>query len=80
MGAKKPVRRVPAPAGQAPATLMGNQDTGRKGDGTGHLKQRQMTFWVTDEQRERIRSYAREHDMSVSRLIVEGLEMRMKLE
>jgi hypothetical protein len=36
-----------------------------------------VTFWVTDEQKQAINAYAADHNMTVSRLIIEGLEMRM---
>lgn len=60
-------------------TLMGNQDTVNKGDSTNSRKKGKcITFWVTDEQKAEISAFAAEHNTTVSRLIVEGLEMRMK--
>lgn len=60
------------------STLMGNQDTVNKGDSTNTRKKGKcITFWVTPEQKSEISAYAAEHNTTVSRLIVEGLEMRM---
>lgn len=57
---------------------MGNQDTVNKGDSTStRKKDKCITFWVTDAQKAEISAYAAEHNTTVSRLIVEGLEMRM---
>ena len=78
MPTKKPVRRVPMPS-EARETLMGNQDLRGKGDSTAEQK-KMLSFWVTLEQRDEIKSYAQRHHMSMSRLIIEGLEMRMKQE
>ncbi len=82
MASKKPQRRIPAstPGKEAPATLMGNQDVKRKGDTGGNRKSAQMTFWVTPARKAEIAAYAAAHEMSVSRLIIEGLEMRMRQE
>lgn len=81
MATKRPERRMPNAADKpAKKTLMDNQDTTGKGDSSAHKKTRQMTFWVTEGQRARIKKYAQQHDMSVSRLVIEGLEMRMKRE
>lgn len=77
MATKRPVRRTSAPTA-AGATLMGNQDTRGKGDSTSRRKSKCITFWVTDEQKREVSAYAADHGMTVSRLIVEGLEMRMK--
>lgn len=80
MPAKRPVRRMPAVATEAPATLMGNQDLRHKGDSTNanaRKKGKCVTFWVTDEKKAEISAYAAEHDTTVSRLILEGLELRM---
>ncbi len=76
MPTKRPVRRT-APAGAASKTLMGNQDTRGKGDSTARKKGKCITFWVTEEQKQEISAYAAEHNTTVSRLIIEGLEMRM---
>lgn len=57
--------------------LMDNQDTRGKGDSLSRDRV-QVTFWVTPERREEMREWAAEHEMTVSRLIVEGVEMRMK--
>ncbi len=77
MATKRPVRRVSAPTDSS-ATLMGNQDLRHKGDSTTQRKKGKcITFWVTDEQKAEISSYAAEHNTTVSRLIVEGLELRM---
>lgn len=62
----------------ASMTLMGNQDTRGKGDSTSRKKGKCITFWVTDEQKQEISSYAADHNVTVSRLIIEGLEMRMQ--
>lgn len=77
MATKRPVRRTATPA-RAAETLMGNQDTRHKGDSTARKKGKCVTFWVTDEQKQEISAYAAEHNTTVSRLIIEGLEMRMK--
>lgn len=78
MPAKRPVRRMVVPDEAAP-TLMANQDTRHKGDSTNTRKKGKcITFWVTDEQKTEISAYAAEHNTTVSRLIVEGLELRMK--
>lgn len=69
---------VPA---EAASTLMGNQDTVHKGDSTSTRKKGKcITFWVTDEQKAEISTYAAAHNTTVSRLIIEGLEMRMNRE
>ena len=78
MPAKRPVRRMKVPQEPAPP-LMANQDLRHKGDSTSSRKKGKcITFWVTDEQKAEISAYAAEHNTTVSRLIVEGLEMRMK--
>lgn len=77
MATKKPVRRTSIPS-TASKTLMGNQDLRGKGDSTSTRKKGKcITFWVTEEQKAEISAYAAEHNTTVSRLIVEGLEMRM---
>lgn len=76
MATKKPVRRMVA--SKPSETLMGNQDTRHKGDSTNRKKGKCVTFWVTEEQKQAISSYASDHNMTVSRLIIEGLEMRMR--
>lgn len=62
----------------ASMTLMGNQDTRGKGDSTSRKKGKCITFWVTEEQKQEISSYAADHNVTISRLIIEGLEMRMQ--
>lgn len=79
MATKRPVRRTVASSSPSP-TLMGNQDTQNKGDSTARKKGKCMTFWVTEEQKREISAYAADHNMTVSRLIIEGLEMRMSKE
>lgn len=61
----------------APAP-MDNQDPQHKG-GSANVRKKDkcITFWVTDEQKAEISAFAAEHNTTVSRLIVEGLEMRM---
>ena len=77
MATKKPVRRAMVETPVSP-TLLGNQDTVNKGDSTNSRKKGKcITFWVTDEQKAEISAFAAEHNTTVSRLIVEGLEMRM---
>lgn len=61
-----------------PTVTMGNQDTRSKGDSASRKKGKCITFWVTEEQKQEISAYAAEHNTTVSRLIIEGLEMRMK--
>ena len=77
MATKRPVRRVANTSPKASTTLMGNQDVRHKGDSTSRKKDKLMTFWVTEDQKQAITTYASDHNMTVSRLIVEGLEMRM---
>ncbi len=78
MPTKRPQRRTAPAAETASMTLMGNQDLQRKGDSTSSRKKGKcITFWDTDEQKAEISAYAAEHNTTVSRLIVEGLEMRM---
>lgn len=78
MPTKRPQRRTVPAAGTASMTLMGNQDLQHKGDSTNTRKKGKcITFWVTDAQKAEISAYAAEHNTTVSRLIVEGLEMRM---
>ena len=78
MATKKPVRRAMVDTPVSP-TLMGNQDLQNKGDSTSTRKKGKcITFWVTDEQKSEISAYAAEHITTVSRLIVEGLELRRK--
>lgn len=73
---KKPERRVPK-ASQAPSpTLMGNQDLS-KGDSTTRGDKVCMTFWCSPERRAAMKAYAAEHDMTVSRLIIEAVEDKM---
>jgi hypothetical protein len=77
MTVKKPVRRSVSPT-EPSKTLMGNQDLRHKGDSTSTRKKGKcITFWVTDEQKAEISAFAAEHNTTVSRLIVEGLELRM---
>lgn len=80
MATKKPVRySPPVPTAPVSDTLMGNQDLQHKGDSTrAGKKGKCITFWVTDAQKAEISAYAAEHNTTVSRLIVEGLELRMK--
>ena len=80
MPAKRPVRRMTVPEAAAP-TLMANQDLPHKGDSTNTRKKGKcITFWVTDAQKAKISAYAAEHNTTVSRLIIEGLELRMDQE
>lgn len=76
MAIKKPTRRV-MPVGETSMTLMGNQDTRNKGDSTSRKKGECITFWVTEEQKQEMSTYAAEHNTTVSRIIIEGLEIRM---
>ena len=79
MPTKRPQRRTAPVAEAASSTLMGNQDTVNKGDSTNTRKKGKcITFWVTDGQKSEISAYAAEHNTTVSRLILEGLELRMK--
>ena len=78
MPTKKPERRMPASLAAKP-TLMGNQDLQHKGDSTSSRKKNKcITFWVTEAQKAEISAYAAEHNTTVTRLIIEGLELRMK--
>lgn len=77
MATKKPARRIQTPETSA-KTLMGNQDLKGKGDSTNtRRKDKCITFWVSAEQKLEISAYAAEHNTTISRLIIEGLEMRM---
>lgn len=76
MATKKPSRRVPTRTEPA-ETMMGNQDTVNKGDSTARSKVL-VTFWTTPERRAAMKEFAAEHEMSMTRLIIEGIEMRMK--
>lgn len=78
MATKKPARRIATASARPSETLMGNQDTRHKGDSTARKKGKCITFWVTDEQKREINAFAANHNMTVSRLIIEGLEIRMK--
>ncbi len=79
MPTKRPQRRSASATATASMTLMGNQDLQHKGDSTSTRKKGKcITFWVTDEQKADISAFAAEHNTTVSRLIVEGLELRMK--
>lgn len=78
MPTKRPQRRTASAVETASMTLMGNQDTRGKGDSTSRKKGKCITFWVTEEQKQEISSYAADHNVTVSRLIIEGLEMRMQ--
>ena len=81
MPTKRPQRRTAPVAETASMTLMGNQDLHHKGDSTSSRKKGKcITFWVTDEQKAEISAYAAEHNTTVSRLIVEGLQLRMDQE
>lgn len=66
-------------ADAAPASLMDNQDLA-KGDRKKQRRNRDksISFWVTEEQRDRFRAYADARGMSLSRLIVETLEERIE--
>lgn len=77
MPTKKPVIKMPERTGEASKTLMGNQDTRRKGDSTGKDKVL-VTFWVSPEKRDELKAYAAEHDMTQSRVIIEGINWRIK--
>lgn len=80
MPTKKPVRRIPN-SNKAASTLMANQDLQHKGDSTTSRKKGKcITFWVTDSQKNEISTYATEHNTTISRLIIEGLELRMNQE
>lgn len=78
MPTKRPQRRTASAVETASMTLMGNQDTRGKGDSTSRKKGKCITFWVTEEQKQEISSYAADHNVTVSRLIIKGLEMRMQ--
>lgn len=78
MATKKPVRRMAPTTAKPSETLMGNQDTRYKGDSTIRKRGKCITFWVTDEYKQEISAYAADHNMTVSRLIIEGLEIRMR--
>ena len=75
MAVKKPARRI-MPAKEASMTLMGNQDTRGRGNLTARKKDSCITFWAADEQKQKICTYVADRNATVSRLIIEGLEMR----
>lgn len=76
MATKKPVRYSP-PAKTASPTLMGNQDLS-KGDSTTRGDKVCVTFWCSPEKRAEMKAFAADHDMTVSRLIIEAVEAKMK--
>lgn len=76
-GKPKPLIAPIIRPGQPTARLMDNQDTRRKGDSTG-ADRVQITFWTTPERKAEMKAYAAAHDMTLTRLIVEGIEMRMR--
>ena len=76
MATKRPTRKAVVSKTKHTSRLTDNQDTKDKGDSVSSNKVC-MTFWVTPERREKIKQYASDHEMSVSRLIIEGLEQRM---
>lgn len=79
MATKKPVRKTASAKDKSISqSLMDNQDTANKGDSVS-TKKVCMTFWVSPARREKIKRYAQDHEMTVSRLIVEGLEQRMSI-
>lgn len=71
-----PIIRPASDSSKRPRKLMDNQDTTHKGDSFGRDRV-QMTFWVTPEKRAEMKAYAADHDMTVSRLIVEAINERM---
>lgn len=80
MAVKKAKWQMPQKGVAPKRTLMENQDTVHKGDSTGterKKKSKMLSVWVTPEQKAEISAYAADHNMTVSRLIIEGLEMRM---
>ena len=77
MAIKKPTRRV-MPVGEASMTSWVSQDNTNKGNSTKYDKKGEcITFWVTEEQKQEMSTYAAEHNTTVSRIIIEGLEIRM---
>lgn len=76
MVTKKPARRLGS-LSKSSDKLMGHQDLKNKGDSTARKKDKCITFWVSEEQKREISTYASDHNTTVSRLIIEGLEMRM---
>lgn len=72
-----PIIRPEASRPKRTGRLMDNQDTVNKGDSYGRDRV-QLTFWVTPDKKAEIKAYAAERDMTVSRLIVEAIEMRMR--
>lgn len=81
MAVKKKQPEWTAPKDAEPKKkLMDNQDTKAKGDSTarGRKKSKMVSVWMTPEQKAKYSGYAAEHDMSLSRLIIEGLELRIK--
>lgn len=80
MSASKPKLRIGSASGKPVEKLMDAQDMRGKGSSAARhgKKNKCMTFWVTEDFKARVAAYADEHEISISRLIVEGLEMRMK--
>lgn len=73
---KTPERRIPKAVKSPSTTLMGNQDA-RKGDSTTRGDKVCVTFWCSPEKRAAMKAYAAEHEMTVSRLILESVDARM---
>lgn len=73
---KKAERRIPKSSQSPSRTLMGNQDLS-KGDSTTRGDKVCVTFWCSPEKRAEMKAFAADHDMTVSRLIIEAVESRM---
>ena len=71
---------MPAPKKEAPETLMGNQDTSARGDSTRPGRKVPMSFVLDPALRDELRAYAASHRKSVSELIREGIEWRIRQE
>lgn len=74
---KKAERRIPKSSQSLSRTLMGNQDLS-KGDSTTRGDKVCVTFWCSPEKRADMKAFAADHDMTVSRLILEAVDARMQ--
>lgn len=74
----KKTRSLYAPIGRkASKTLMGNQDTVRKGDSLDGAPSVPTTFRCPAGLKEAVRAYSEETGVPMTQLIIEGLEWRI---
>lgn len=81
VAADEAVEKARADAAAKQATIDGLLDQEArcrvKGDVVDPEERVQVTFWVSKAKRDAMKRYAKAHEMSVSRLIVEGVNWRM---